>query len=165
MTDPPAAAHPPERLAWLDALRGSAGAEPRAAHERFYDDYNAVLDMDAAYYLDTVRVVFQEHELARGVWAIDGEPVRPEAITQTALLTVEGELDDISGAGQTRAALELCRGVADGHKRHHTAPGCGHYGIFSGQRWREGIYPVLRDFIAAHAVAATPGVAVLARQV
>lgn len=150
---------------WLDALRGSAGAEPRAAHERFYDDYNAVLDMDAAYYLDTVRVVFQEHELARGVWAIDGEPVRPEAITQTALLTVEGELDDISGAGQTRAALELCRGVADGHKRHHTAPGCGHYGIFSGQRWREGIYPVLRDFIAAHAVAAAPGVAVLARHV
>lgn len=135
---------------WLDALRGAAGAEQRAAHERFYDDYNAVLDMDAAYYLDTVRVVFQEHELARGVWAIDGELVRLDAITETALLTVEGELDDISGAGQTRAALELCRGVADDRKQHHTAPGCGHYGIFSGQRWRGGVYPVLRAFIAGH---------------
>lgn len=134
---------------WWDTLRGAS--EGRAAHERFYDDYNAVLDMAAEYYLDTVRVVFQEHELARGVWAIDGAPVQPEAITETALLTVEGELDDISGRGQTEAALGLCRGIADERKRHHTAPGCGHYGIFSGQRWREGVHPVVREFIRAHA--------------
>ncbi len=136
---------------WLDHLRGPAGAAGRAAHERFYDDYNAVLDMDAAYYLDTVRIVFQEFGLARGTWAVDGERVRPEAITDTALLTVEGELDDISGPGQTEAAHALCSALPAARKVHHMAPGCGHYGLFSGHRWREHIYPVVRDFIRAQA--------------
>ncbi len=136
---------------WLDHLRGPAGAAARAAHERFYDDYNAVLDMDARYYLDTVRIVFQEFALARGTWSVDGERVRPDAITDTSLLTIEGELDDISGAGQTEAAHTLCSGLAADRKRHHTAPGCGHYGIFSGHRWRDDIYPLLRDFIRAQA--------------
>jgi poly(3-hydroxybutyrate) depolymerase len=134
---------------WLDHLRGPAGAAARTAHERFYDDYNAVLDMDARYYLDTVRIVFQEFGLARGTWAVDGERVRPEAITDTALLTIEGELDDISGPGQTEAAHALCSGLPAARKHHYTAPGCGHYGIFSGHRWREGIYPRLREFVRA----------------
>lgn len=136
---------------WLDHLRGPAGAAARAAHERFYDDYNAVLDMDADYYLDTVRVVFQEFALARGTWTVEGERVRPDAITDTCLLTIEGELDDISGPGQTEAAHALCSGLSPARKHHHTAPGCGHYGIFSGQRWRAGIYPRLRQFIRASA--------------
>jgi len=136
---------------WLDHLRGPGGAAGRAAHERFYDDYNAVLDMDAAYYLDTVRLVFQDFALARGTWLVDGERVRPGAITDSALLTIEGELDDISGPGQTEAAHALCSGVPAARRAHHTAPGCGHYGIFSGRRWREGVYPRLRAFIRAHA--------------
>jgi len=136
---------------WLDHLRGPAGAAARATHERFYDDYNAVLDMDADYYLDTVRLVFQEFALARGTWTMHGERVRPDAITDTDLLTIEGELDDISGAGQTEAAHALCGGIPPARKHHHTAPGCGHYGIFSGHRWRDEIYPRLRDFIRAAA--------------
>jgi poly(3-hydroxybutyrate) depolymerase len=80
--------------------------------------------------------------------------VRPEAITGTALMTIEGELDDISGEGQTRAAHALCSGVADGERGHYTVPGAGHYGIFSGRRWRTQVYPKVRDFIAARAAGA-----------
>ncbi len=134
---------------WFGHLTGKAGA--RVAHERFYDEYNAVLDMDAAYYLETVRVVFQEFALARGTWEISGVRVDPAAIRDTALLTVEGADDDISGLGQTEAAHRLCENVADARRQHHVAPGCGHYGIFSGRRWRESIYPLLRDFVGAHA--------------
>jgi len=129
-----------------DIARGDAeGAEE---HRRFYDEYNAVLDMPAEYYLDCVRIVFQEHLLPRGLWEIGGERVAPEAITGSALMTVEGELDDISGLGQTRAAHDLCTGVPDARKRHLTVAGAGHYGIFSGRRWRETVYPALRDFMA-----------------
>ena len=81
------------------------------AHRRFYDEYNAVLDMPAEYYLDCVRVVFQQHLLPRGLWYVSGQRVAPEAITRAALLTIEGELDDISGLGQTRAAHDLCTGI------------------------------------------------------
>ncbi|WP_036208973.1 polyhydroxyalkanoate depolymerase [Novilysobacter arseniciresistens] len=127
--------------------------EDAASHRRFYDEYNAVLDMPAEYYLDTVRIVFKEHLLPRGLWTIDGERVDPAAITGTALLTIEGELDDISGQGQTRAAHALCTGVADGQREHITVDGAGHYGIFSGRRWRRQVYPQVRDFIARHAAA------------
>jgi poly(3-hydroxybutyrate) depolymerase len=121
------------------------------AHRRFYDEYNAVLDMPAEYYLDTVRIVFQEHLLPRGHWRVRGEAVKPAAIRDTALLTIEGELDDISGLGQTRAAHKLCTGVAEGDREHLTVKGAGHYGIFSGRRWREQVYPQVRDFIARYA--------------
>ncbi|MGZ3474119.1 MAG: polyhydroxyalkanoate depolymerase, partial [Polyangiales bacterium] len=132
---------------FLDLCKGDLeGAE---SHRAFYDEYNAVLDMDADYYLDTVRIVFQEHLLPRGLWnvRVDGKPLRvkPSAIRDTALLTIEGELDDISGLGQTEAAQELCKNV--GRRLHHVAPGAGHYGIFSGRRWRESIYPLVRDFM------------------
>jgi poly(3-hydroxybutyrate) depolymerase len=133
---------------WLDLLRGDHTAT--AMHEKFYDEYNAVLDMDARYYLDTVRIVFQEFALARGTWVVDGQRVDPAAITATPIFTIEGELDDISGLGQTAAALELCPNLPAASKRHLVAEGCGHYGLFSGSRWREVIYPQVRDFIRGH---------------
>jgi poly(3-hydroxybutyrate) depolymerase len=117
------------------------------AHRRFYDEYNAVLDVPAEYYLDCVRIVFQQHLLPRGLWHVDGQRVAPEAITRPALLTIEGELDDISGTGQTRAALDLCSGIPAEQKTHITVEGAGHYGTFSGRRWREIVYPQVRDFI------------------
>jgi poly(3-hydroxybutyrate) depolymerase len=122
-----------------------AGADE---HRRFYDEYNAVLDMPAEYYMDCIRVVFQQHLLPRGLWYVGGERVAPEAITKSALLTIEGELDDISGTDQTRAAHDLCTSLPDARKQHITVHGAGHYGIFSGRRWREGVYPQVRDFIA-----------------
>ena len=130
---------------YKDLVKGDN--ESADAHRRFYDEYNAVLDMPAEYYLDTIKIVFQEHQLPRGEWRVKGVRVAPEDITQVRLLTVEGELDDITGSGQTQAAHDLCSGIAAAHKHHFTAPGCGHYGIFSGQRWRETIYPRLHDFI------------------
>ena len=133
---------------WLDQLRGNAAATEK--HEKFYDEYNAVLDMDAQYYLDTVRIVFQEFALARGTWMVDGELVDPSKITATPIFTIEGENDDISGLGQTEAALDLCTNLPAASKRHMVAEGCGHYGLFSGSRWRESIYPEVRTFIRSH---------------
>ncbi|KGM53717.1 esterase [Lysobacter daejeonensis GH1-9] len=121
------------------------------SHRRFYDEYNAVLDMPGEYYLDTVRVVFQEHLLPRGLWDVRGERVKPGDINGTALLTIEGELDDISGQGQTRAAHKLCTGIPEQDQHHLTVQGAGHYGIFSGRRWRTQVYPKVRDFIAQYA--------------
>ncbi len=92
--------------------------------------------MAAEYYLETIRIVFQEFRLAESTWEVNGEMVRPQDIRNTALFTIEGELDDISGSGQTRAAHDLCTGIAKQHKRHFTAEKAGHYGIFSGRRWR-----------------------------
>ncbi|MDB5733035.1 MAG: polyhydroxyalkanoate depolymerase [Variovorax sp.] len=125
------------------------------AHRKFYDEYNAVLDMDADYYLDTIRIVFQDFLLMQGIWdvkASDGtlERVKPQDITATALLTVEGELDDISGSAQTQAAHELCTGIPANLHEHLEVEGAGHYGIFSGRRWRDAVYPKVRAFIAAH---------------
>jgi poly(3-hydroxybutyrate) depolymerase len=134
---------------YQDLVKGDL--EDAAGHRRFYDEYNAVLDMPARYYLDTVRIVFQEHLLPRGLWDVDGERVQPSAIHGCGLLTIEGELDDISGAGQTRAAHALCTGIAERDHQHLTVEGAGHYGIFSGRRWREQVYPQVRDFIARHA--------------
>lgn len=108
------------------------------AHRKFYDEYNAVLDMDAAYYLDTIRIVFQDFSLVNGSWdvcAADGQlqRVRPQDISSTALLSVEGELDDISGSGQTEAVHAICSGVPKSMHKHVEAKGAGHYGIFSGR--------------------------------
>ncbi|MFT3821355.1 MAG: polyhydroxyalkanoate depolymerase [Rubrivivax sp.] len=120
------------------------------AHRQFYDEYNAVLDMPAEYYLDTIKTVFQDFALVNGTWEVKGQFVRPQDITESALLTVEGELDDISGAGQTRAAHDLCTGIPSERKFHHDVQGAGHYGIFSGRRWREVVYPEVRSFIERH---------------
>lgn len=130
--------------------RAQGREEQAASHARFYDDYNAVLDMDAPYYLDTIRTVFQDFSLARGTWDVRGERVRPGDVRDTALFTVEGEKDDISGLGQTAAAHDLCTAIPDDRRERFVAPGCGHYGIFSGSNWRESIYPRLRAFIRAH---------------
>ncbi len=121
-----------------------------AAHRRFYDEYNAVLDMPAEYYLETIRRVFQEFQLPKGRLFVREQLVRPKDIRHTALLTVEGELDDISGNGQTHAAHALCTGIPASRRRHLTATGAGHYGIFSGRRWRDEIYPQVRGFIREH---------------
>ena len=121
--------------------------EDAEAHRQFYDEYNAVLDMPAEYYLDTISTVFQEHALPRGVWDVAGKRVKPQDIKRTALFTIEGELDDISGLGQTEAAHGLCTGIKKANKRHLTVKGAGHYGIFSGKRWRSVVYPEVREFI------------------
>jgi poly(3-hydroxybutyrate) depolymerase len=134
---------------YADLVKGDM--EDADAHRRFYDEYNAVLDMPAKYYLDTIRVVFQEFLLPRGEWYVQGERVDPTAITGTALLSIEGELDDIAGLGQTEAAQALCTGIPAAHREHFIVEGAGHYGIFSGRRWRETVYPKVRDFFAAHA--------------
>jgi poly(3-hydroxybutyrate) depolymerase len=133
---------------FLDLVRGDD--ESAEAHRKFYDEYNAVLDMPAEYYLDTIKVVFQDFALVNGTWEVSGELVRPQDITTSALLTIEGELDDISGAGQTKAAHELCTGIPKDRQFHYDVEGAGHYGIFSGRRWREAVYPQVRGFIAAH---------------
>jgi poly(3-hydroxybutyrate) depolymerase len=124
--------------------------ESAEAHRRFYDEYNAVMDLPAEYYLDTVERVFQKHLLPQGELVVGGERVRPEAIRDSALFTIEGELDDISGNGQTEAAHGLTRGIPAKNKQHFEAKGVGHYGIFSGRKYREIIYPRIRDFIAKH---------------
>jgi len=120
------------------------------AHRQFYDEYNAVLDMPAEYYLDTIKTVFQEHRLPLGTWHVGGQQVRPQDIKTVALFTVEGELDDISGAGQTQAAHDLCSGIPAKMKQDFVAPGAGHYGIFSGRRWRQTIAPMIGEFIRKH---------------
>lgn len=120
------------------------------AHIRFYDEYNAVLDMDAHYYLDSIRTVFKDYALPNGNWMVGNELVKPQDILQSALLTIEGEMDDISGSGQTRAAHKLCKGIEESGKEHYEVSGAGHYGIFSGSRWRNKVYPRIQQFIRAH---------------
>src|ERR1700760_1432653 len=131
---------------FLDLVRGDDDSTD--AHRKFYDEYNAVLDLPAEYYLDTIKTVFQDFSLVKGTWEVDGHLVRPQDITGTALLTIEGELDDISGAGQTKAAHGLCTSVPKDRQFHYDVKGAGHYGIFSGRRWRDIVYPQVRDFIA-----------------
>jgi len=133
---------------FLDLVRGDE--ESVEQHRSFYDEYNAVLDMPAEYYLETIKTVFQDFALVYGTWKVSGELVRPQDIKTTALLTVEGELDDIAGIGQTQAAHGLCSGIPKDKQAHYSVLGAGHYGIFSGRRWREMAYPVVRDFIAKH---------------
>ena len=133
---------------YLQLIKGDG--ESAESHREFYDEYNAVLDLAAEFYLDTVRIVFQEHALPKGTWVVRGKPVRPQDITKTALLTVEGELDDISGAGQTQAAHDLCSGIPTNRQQDLVVPQAGHYGIFSGRRWREQVAPRISEFIRSH---------------
>ena len=130
---------------YQDLLRGDE--DDAESHRKFYDEYNAVLDMPAEFYLDTIEKVFQKFLLPRGEWDVAGERVNPAAIKRSALLTVEGELDDISGLGQTEAAHDLCSSIPKKRSEHLVIEGAGHYGIFSGRRWRETVYPQVRDFI------------------
>jgi len=136
-----------------DLIKGDGASTE--AHRKFYDEYNAVLDMDADYYLETIKVVFQEFNLVNGTWnirSVEGnmEHVRPQDITTTALFSVEGELDDISGSGQTEAVHTICSGVVDSEQKHLIVEGAGHYGIFAGRRWREVVYPAVKAFILTH---------------
>ncbi len=117
---------------------------------RFYEEYRAVIDLPAEFYLQTVQTVFQDHELPRGKMIARWHPVLPELITRTALLCIEGELDDISGIGQTKAALEITPNLPDDMKAYHLAKGVGHYGLFNGGKWRRQIAPQIKQFIRAH---------------
>jgi polyhydroxyalkanoate depolymerase len=115
----------------------------------FYDEYFAVLDLTAEFYLETVRLVFQDHALALGALTFRGERVEPRAIRRTMLLTVEGEKDDVCGIGQTLAAHDLCTALRPYLRRHHMQAGVGHYGVFSGKRWENQIYPIVKNVILA----------------
>jgi polyhydroxyalkanoate depolymerase len=129
-----------------------AGDRTRAqATREFYDEYLAVADLPAEIYLDTIEQTFRENRLARGELTWRGRPVRPERIARTGLLTVEGELDDICGPGQTMAAHDLCPRIPPFRRRHHLQAGVGHFGVFSGRRWEGQVYPTVRSFIAANA--------------
>lgn len=116
---------------------------------KFYDEYLAVNDLPAEFYLETVRKVFQTYDLPLGQLTFQGRPVRPAAIRRTALMTVEGERDDICAVGQTVAAQDLCSGIRPYLKTHHVQTGVGHYGVFSGKKWNQQIYPRVRDAIHA----------------
>ena len=120
------------------------------ATKDFYEEYRSVCDMTAEFYLQTVDLVFQTHALPNGTMTHRGKPVDPGAITDIGLLAIEGERDDISGLGQTRAALTLATSLSDDHKLYYMAEGAGHYGIFNGSRWRDKVAPVVEGFIAAH---------------
>jgi len=121
--------------------------EPAETHRAFYDEYLAVMDLPAEFYLETVKRIFMDHELPKGELHYKGQLVKPAAITKTFVLTVEGERDDICGLGQTAAALDLCSGLRPLLKRHHVQTGVGHYGVFSGKRWAQEIYPKVREVI------------------
>lgn len=125
--------------------------ESAESHKKFYNEYLSVMDLPAEFYLQTIETVFQEHALPRGVMKSRDRLVQPEKITKTALLTVEGERDDISGLGQTKAAHKLCSNLADSKKKHHMQEKVGHYGIFNGGRYREYIAPMIVDFIKKNA--------------
>jgi poly(3-hydroxybutyrate) depolymerase len=132
---------------WRSLVGGDeASAE---AHRRFYDEYGAVMDLPAEFYLETVQRVFQDHDLPLGQFKWHGQAVRPGAIRRTGLLTVEGERDDICAIGQTMAALDLCSGIPLRLKQHHLQTGAGHFGVFSGKRWTREVYPRVREMIQA----------------
>ncbi|MDA7787665.1 polyhydroxyalkanoate depolymerase [Sphingomonadaceae bacterium] len=120
------------------------------ATKDFYDEYRSVCDMTAEFYLQTVKEVFQTHAIPNGTFTHHGQLVDLTAIKDTALLAIEGERDDISGIGQTQAALTLATGLKKAKKQYHLAPGAGHYGIFNGSKWREKIAPVVEEFMAKH---------------
>jgi poly(3-hydroxybutyrate) depolymerase len=124
--------------------------ESAAATQKFYDEYRSVCDMTAEFYLQTVDVVFQQHQLPKGELEHRGRLVRPDAIRDTALLAIEGERDDISGIGQTKAALDIATKLTKAKKQYFLAQDVGHYGIFNGRKWRERIAPVVEKFITAN---------------
>lgn len=143
------AAHPHRQVAlesryWTSRMSGDARAV--ASSLRALKEYSAVLDMDEDYFLDTLRVIFQEQRLARGTWFVDGRRVKPQRLTTTALCTVEGDRDDITGAGQTHAAHDACTAIPDEMRIRMTVDDCDHYDLFTGPRWHEVIHPALQQF-------------------
>ncbi|MDR3510491.1 MAG: polyhydroxyalkanoate depolymerase [Caulobacteraceae bacterium] len=128
-----------------DLVRGDGDSADK--HLEFYDEYLSVLDLSEEFYLQTIEIVFQKYLLPRGELVHRDRPVRPERVTDIGLMTVEGEKDDISGIGQTQAAHALCSGLPAELKEDYVQPGVGHYGVFNGRRFREEIYPRVRDFI------------------
>jgi poly(3-hydroxybutyrate) depolymerase len=138
--------HVASHLEFFDHLVKGDG-ESAAGHRRFYDEYLSVMDLSADFYLDTIRHVFQDHSLPEGTFTHRGELVEPKAIRKTALMTIEGELDDISGLGQTKAAHDLCPAIPAARRKHLEQAGVGHYGIFNGRKWRQAIYPAWAEFV------------------
>jgi poly(3-hydroxybutyrate) depolymerase len=124
--------------------------ESADATKDFYDEYRSVCDMTAEFYLQTVREVFQEHSLPRGKFDHRGKRIDPGAITDIGILAIEGERDDISGVGQTKAAITISTGLPETHKKYYLAETVGHYGIFNGGKWRTKIAPVVEDWIRRH---------------
>jgi poly(3-hydroxybutyrate) depolymerase len=133
---------------YKDMVKGDGDSARK--HREFYDEYLAVMDIPAEFYIETIDRVFQRFELARGQWSHRGRKVDPGAIRDMGLMTVEGEKDDISGIGQTQAAHDLCTAIPAAKKIDYIQPGVGHYGVFNGTRWRTEIQPRVRDFIRAH---------------
>ena len=133
------------RQFYRDLVKGDM--EKAAITRSFYEEYFAVADLPAEFYLETVKLVFQEYALPRGKLKWRGRKVNPAAIRRTALLTVEGEKDDICSLGQTLAAHDLCSGLRQYMLTHYIEAGAGHYGVFSGRRWNNNIYPVVREAI------------------
>ena len=133
----------------FDHIRKGEDAKAEA-NRKFYDEYFSVADLPAEFYLETVRKVFQEFHLPRGIFEYRGRRVEPAAIRKTALLTVEGEKDDICSVGQTMAAHDLCTSIKPFRRKHYVQPGVGHYGVFSGTRWHTQIYPIVRNVILAN---------------
>lgn len=131
-------------------------ASDHDAHNRFYDEYLAVMDMTAEFYLSTVERIFKNREIARNIFVVEGKQVDIAAITDVAVMTVEGSNDDISAPGQCVAALSMLTGLSDAQKAHHLEEGAGHYGIFAGRSWRLNIRPLVLGFIDAHGAAKKP---------
>ncbi len=131
-------------------------ASDHDAHNRFYDEYLAVMDMPAEFYLSTVDRVFKKGEIAKNEFVVDGHKVDMGKITKVAVKTVEGAKDDISAPGQCIAALDLCTGLPDSKKASHVEPGAGHYGIFAGKSWRDNIRPLVIDFMNANSSKPAP---------
>lgn len=129
-------------------IRGDGDSAEK--HREFYDEYLSVMDLPAEFYLETVRDVFKEHTLPNGTMKVRDRLVKPACITDIALMTIEGEKDDITGAGQTIAAHDLCSNLPAALHTHYLQPKVGHYGIFNGRRWREEILPHVRTFIRSH---------------
>lgn len=141
------------RKAFVDKIFAEAAgtASEGDKHNKFYDEYLAVMDMTAEFYLSTVERIFKNLEIAQNRFSVDGKPVDISRITDVAVMTVEGANDDISAPGQCVAALDLCSGVPDSRKKRHLEPGAGHYGIFAGKSWRLNIRPLVLDFMDEHA--------------
>lgn len=131
---------------FLNLVRGDM--EHTESHKKFYDEYRSVMDLPAEYFLESISTIFQEHALPKGKMYWRGQNINPKAIQRTALMTVEGELDDISPIGQTFVAHKLCSSLSKNLKYHHCQAGVGHYGIFNGHRWRTEIYPKVKLFIS-----------------
>ena len=141
--------HIDSHLQFFDHLVQGDG-EGADTHKKFYDEYLSVIDLPAEFYMQTLDTVFQRHLLPKGQMKYDGRKVDPKAINKTAMLCLEGELDDISGVGQTRAAMNMTSGLAAPKKKYHMEPNVGHYGIFNGRKFKSRVVPIIVDFMKEH---------------